>query len=177
MNTLLLDLYNRFNFFLPETRMFSFKNYLLRLAGAKIGRNVRICSSVKIIGNGKLEIGSNTWIGPQTILITSHPAKISIGSNVDIAPRVYIGTGTHEIDMKGINSAGRGISLDITIEDGVWIGAGSTILPNIIVGYKAIVAAAALVNRNIPSFCIAGGTPSRLIKKYNNLENCWERCQ
>lgn len=93
----------------------------MRLAGAKIGKNVRICSNVSIIGNGSLVIGDNTWIGHETMIICS--ADIIIGSNVNIAPRCCVGTGTHEInyDTTIPNIAGKGLSFPIIIGDGCWM--------------------------------------------------------
>lgn len=73
---------------LPETRCFGFKRWMLRLCGAKIGKNVRICSSAKFLGAGDLEIGDNTWIGHQCLISSS--SRIIIGANCDFAPRVYI---------------------------------------------------------------------------------------
>lgn len=116
---------------LPETRFFALKCWILKQAGVKIGKNVRICSSIRIIGNGKLSIGDDSWIGPQTLISCSFPAEVKIGKNVDIAPKVYIGTGTHEIDMIGLHSAGKGVNLSIMIEDGVWICAGVLLLPGV----------------------------------------------
>lgn len=149
---------------IPETRLFKFKVFLLRLGGVKIGNNVRICSSVTILGNGQLKIGDNTWIGHQVMIVSS--SNISIGSDVDIAPRVYIGTGTHKIDEEGVKSAGEGISEDIVIENGVWIGANSTILPGVIIGSKSIIAAGAVVTKSFTKNCILGGVPAKILKRF-----------
>ncbi|MCM4155369.1 acyltransferase [Gramella sp. AN32] len=150
-------------FFLPETRFFGLKRKLFRFAGATIGENVRICSSVSIIGNGNLSIGDNTWIGHQTCIISS--SSIIIGKNVDIAPRVYIGTGTHVVDIKSPNISGAGISENITIKDGCWVCVGSIILPGVELGIKSITAGGSLVNKNVLPFTIVGGVPAKLISK------------
>lgn len=169
MNTKILYIYNILRLFLPETSLFSLKNKILRLAGVKIGNNVRICSSVKILGDGDLEIGDNVWIGIGTLIVSSKSrqnpnAKITIGSNIDIAPRVYIGTGTHIIDINSENIAGEGISYDIIIENGCWICADSTILPGVKVGSKTIVAAKALVNKDLLENSVYAGIPAKFIK-------------
>lgn len=148
--------------FLPDTRFFCLKRSVYRLAGIKVGNNVRICSSARILGNGSLSIGDNTWIGHETLIICS--SNVIIGSNVDIAPRVFIGTGTHEIDLNTPGIAGNGISKDIIIGDGCWLGAGSIILPGTELGEKTVVAAGAVVNKSFSSYLVVGGVPAKVIK-------------
>lgn len=149
-------------FCIPETRLFGLKRFFYRLAGVKIGSNVRICSSAKIQGNGILEIGDNTWIGSETLIISS--SKITIGSDVDIAPRVYIGTGTHIIDVNSPNVAGQAISKDVIIGDGCWLGVSSIVLPGVVIGKKAIIAAGAVVQATVADQTIVGGIPAKFIK-------------
>ena len=128
--------------FLPETRCFKLKNKLYKWAGVKINGEVRICSSVHIIGDANLSIGDNVWIGPESFI--SAAADINIGSFVNIAPRVSLICGTHDIDYEGISIAGVGRSNKIVIKDGCWICTGATILGTSIIGYKSIVAAGAI---------------------------------
>jgi len=167
MKTSILYFYNVMNLLLPDTKFFLFKNFILKMAGAKIGKNVRICSSVKIIGNGSLFIDDNTWIGHECLIISS--SQIKIGKNVDIAPRVYIGTGTHAININSKNIAGEGISKNVKINDGCWIGVNSTILPGVEISEKTIIAAGSVVNKNCESFNIYGGVPAKFIKDLRNL--------
>lgn len=162
MNTFLLYLVGGFVHCLPSTRCFYLKRQLYKLAGVKIGKNVRIASSVTIIGNGHLTIGDNTWIGHQVLICCSD--KISIGKDCDIAPRVYIGNGTHEIETQGIKAAGKGCSLPITIGDGCWICANCAILPSTVIGSCSIIAAGAVVKGEIPARQLWGGAPARIIR-------------
>ncbi|MCM1501088.1 MAG: acyltransferase [Bacteroidales bacterium] len=148
---------------LPETKAFGFKNRLLRWSGARIGKNVRICSSVRITGIGEFIVGDDVWIGPGTFI--SSTLKIEIGSHVDIAPCVYIGTGTHEIDPVGFHSAGKGISKSVYIGSGVWLCARSVILPGVSIGKKAIVGAGAVVNRSCCDGDIVAGVPAKVVKR------------
>lgn len=147
---------------LPETKCFGLKRRLLRLAGAHIGRNVRVCSSVTILGTGDLIIGDDTWVGHQVFILTS--SCITIGKNVDIAPRVYIGTGTHKIDRVGDRSAGEGVSMEVIIGDGAWLCAGCLILPGVSVGKKTVVAAGAVVTRPCGDMKVVGGVPATELK-------------
>lgn len=147
---------------LPETRCYPLKASLLRWAGAKVGSNVRVCSSVTILGPGCLEIGDDTWVGHQVFIVSS--SSVRIGRCVDIAPKVFIGTGTHQLDPKGKHSAGLGINRDVVIGDGVWLGVCSTILPGISIGHKAVVAAGAVVTRDVPERKVVGGIPAEILK-------------
>ena len=162
MRTALLHLARLIFIALPETRAFGIKSTLLRLAGARLGDNVRICSSALFVGAGELSIGDDTWIGHQVLISTS--SRVTIGSAVDIGPRVYIGTGTHEVDPIGAHSAGKGISRDVVISDGVWIGANSLILPGVTIGVKSVIAAGAVVVKNVPPHVIVGGIPAVIIR-------------
>ncbi len=141
---------------------------LTRWAGAQIGSNVRIISSVKIIGNGILIIGNNTFIGHDTIIITSGNAHVRIGKDVDIAPRVYIGTGSHEINIAHKKLAGKGLSQSIVIGDGTWIGACACILAGKTIGRMTHVAAGAVVTKNVLEYTRVAGIPARVIKTFLN---------
>lgn len=147
---------------LPETKCFGLKRNLLRMAGAHIGRNVRVCSSVTILGTGELTIGDDTWVGHEVFISTT--SHVTIGKNVDIAPRVYIGTGTHLIDRTGSRSAGEGVLKDVTIGNGVWLCVGCLILPGVSVGDKTVVAAGAVVTRSCDKMKVVGGVPATELK-------------
>ncbi len=155
---------------LPLISFPKFNVWLLNVLGFNIDKSARIYSSVQIFGNIKVEIGENTFIGHETI-ITGGLANIKIGSNCDISDRVSIVCGSHEIDVEGLRSAGKGIGKDITIGNGVWIGYGALILPGVNIGDKAIVAAGSVVNKNVDSESIVGGNPAKLIRYLNDKKN------
>lgn len=147
---------------LPETRAFRLKAALLRWCGARVGANVRICSSATTFGNGELVIGHDVWIGHQAFICSS--AQVRIGDCVDIGPQVYIGTGTHELDAMGPHSAGPGVNRPIEIGSGVWLGARTTVLPGVTIGRKAVTAAGAVVTQDVPPLHLVGGVPARVIR-------------
>jgi acetyltransferase-like isoleucine patch superfamily enzyme len=163
MNTTLLYFYNVFALFLPSTRMHRLKCAMLRLCGARIGTNVRICSSARFILNGQLSIGDNTWIGHE-VSIVGGDAGVRIEADVDIAPRVLLVTGSHEISCVPPKAAGYGVSLPIVIRRGAWICAGATILGGVEVGERCIIGAGSLVNKSLESGVIAAGVPA-VVKK------------
>lgn len=163
MNTTLLFISQKVFSLIPETRGFALKRFLLRMAGASIGKNVRICSSAKIMGNSKLTIGENTWIGFDNLILAYAPIKI--GKDVNIAPRCYIGTGTHSVDKDGSSIAGKGENHPIDIGDGAWICTNAVLLPGAHIGVKSIVAAGAVVKFAVGSMEMVGGIPAKTIKK------------
>ena len=82
---------------------------LLRWAGAKVGKNVRINSSAVFSGNGGLIVGDDVWIGAGDVISPIAPARIAIGSHIDFGPGVMIVTGSHEIDLEGEHIGGKDV--------------------------------------------------------------------
>ena len=148
---------------LPETSCWNVKRILLRWCGIKIGHGSRICSSVTILGAGMLEIGEDVWIGHQALLICA--GRIYIGDHCDIAPRVLLETGTHEITPDSPHVAGNGVVADVNLGDGCWLCAASNVLPRVAIGEKAVVAAGAVVTHDVPAYSVWGGVPAREIRK------------
>lgn len=164
MRTSINYLNNLFIPLLPETKLFGFKRFLWKLAGVKIGDNVKICSSVKIIGNGNLSIGNNTWVGPNT-LISCH-SNIKIGSYCDIAPLVFIGDGTHVLDPISPNIAGAGCTKDVLIGDGCWLCVSSRVIAGVSLGNKNILAAGSiLTNSYNDDMSLLAGCPAFFKKR------------
>lgn len=131
---------------------------MLRWAGAKVGRNVRVCSSVMIVGAGELEIGDNTWIGHRCLISAS--SSVRIGKNVDIAPNVFIGNGTHGITPDRDRIADLECSRDVEVGDGCWLCAGSMVLPGVSLGAKCVVAAGSVVTRSFGPMKLLAGVPA-----------------
>ena len=147
---------------LPDTRCFAIKRMLYKVCGMKVMGGVKICSTVKVTGNMPVTIDECVWVGHETLIVASAPVHIE--AYVNIAPRVYIGTGTHEIDTFGRSIAGKGKSLPITIGEGAWLCANSTIIAGVNIGKRAIVAAGAVVTCDIPDGELWGGVPAKKIK-------------
>lgn len=158
-----LYLYRLLSFWMPETSCFPLKRCLLRWSGAVIGKNVRICSSVSIFGSGELVIGDNTWIGHHCLIAAS--SKIEIGKNVDIAPMVYLGTGTHIVQFEKERCAGEGLNQDIKIGDGCWLCVRTTILPGVTVGKMSVAGAGSVVTRDLPEGVMAVGVPAGIVNR------------
>ncbi|NLF59966.1 MAG: acyltransferase [Lentisphaerae bacterium] len=148
---------------IPETRGFALKRCLYRWCGAVIGEQVRICSSVRIYGAGRLSIGGGTWLGQEVLIQCG--GEVEIGRDVDIAPRVMLTTGSHEVDPVGAHSAGAGYNIRLVIGDGAWLGTGVIVVPgragaDRVIGRKAVVAAGAVVICDIGDYELAAGVPA-----------------
>lgn len=167
MNSFILYLMSILCGVLPATRCFGLKRWMLRLAGAQVGRDVRCVSSARFLLNGPLQVGAGTWIG-HDVLIVGGNAPVQIGVNCDIAPRVTLVTGTHRIDPAGSRVAGDGCSLPIKIGQGSWICTGSTILGGTTIGPNSVVAAGAVVKGEFPARSVIGGVPARVIRSIDD---------
>lgn len=168
-STIKLQIVNTIFSIMPLTRFYRVRTTMLRWAGVRCADSARVVSSARIISTN-IRIGKDTFIGHQVLVSGSPDVEIYIGNNVDIAPRVTILSGTHEIDMVNPHSAGRGCGLPVSIGDGVWIGANSTILPGVSIGEKAVIGAGSVVTHDIPPLCIAFGNPASVVKEWDPLE-------
>lgn len=147
------------------------KVWLLRFSGIKVDDGVKIVSSTKIWG-GNISIGLNTFVGHE-VLIVNGDASIKIGSNVDIAPRVIIVSGTHELTPWADRAAGKGFSKDICIGNGCWIGAAAIILGGVNIGERAMVGAGALVCSDVPNGAVVVGNPAKVLKVWDYDNDSW----
>lgn len=91
-------------------------------------------------------------------------SPIHIGHMVFIAPNVTISCAGHAIHPKE-RMEGVSTSAPITIEDGVWIGAGAVICPGVTIHEGAVIGAGSVVNKDIPAGVIAAGVPCRVIRE------------
>ncbi|MGA2248340.1 MAG: DapH/DapD/GlmU-related protein [Verrucomicrobiota bacterium] len=158
---------------MPLTRGYGIRARLLRCAGVDCAQSARIVASARILLTS-VSIGKDTFIGHQVLISGSEAARVTIGNHVDIAPRVVILNGTHGLDMVSPHSAGPGKGAPVTIEDGVWIGANSTVLPGVTIGRKAVIGAGSVVVRDIPAFTVAVGNPCRPVKRWNSSTTAFE---
>ena len=166
MSSFRLWVYRRLTGWLPESRCFGFKRRLLRWAGVRIGTNVRVYSSAEIYGTGALEIGDDVHIGSGVFIAAVAPAKVVVGSHVDIGPRAMILTGSHKVDCNGEHVAGVGTAESVEIGDGCWLGARSVILPGVKMPRKTLVAAGSVVAKSVADEqVLVAGVPAVVKKK------------
>lgn len=139
---------------------------LMRLLGFRIGRATVFVDLPSFTGGRKVmanfKIGENGFVNAECLMDCS--ASITIDHHVFIGQRVQLITGRHEI-----GTAGRRAShLDpqpIRIHTGSWIGAGAIILPGVTIFEGSIVAAGAVVSKDVPPNYIVAGVPARCIRE------------
>jgi len=141
-----------------------------------VALSARLVSSASFHSSGRITIGERTFLG-HNVMFLSGDANILIGNDVDVAPGVLFAAGTHEIDMVGPRTAGRAFSKPIVVQDGVWIGANSTVLGGVTIGRKALVASGSLVNRDVPPYSVVAGVPCKVIKLWNKSKSGFERVE
>lgn len=154
---------------LPVSRLYAVKRYFLNHAGIRVANGGLINGGTRFLGRGHVAVGSQTWIGPNCNFYTHTDALISIGDRCDIAPEVSFVTGSHEIGSPE-RRAGAGWTRPIHIEDGCWIGTRVTLLGGVRVGRGSIVAAGAVVTKDVPENSLVGGVPARLIRQLERLD-------
>ena len=120
-------------------------------------------------------IYENVGIGPYANLSTPN-AKVIIKGNCAIADHLTIHTGNHArivgkfvTDITEANKP-EGYDKDVIIEKDVWIGSNVTILAGVHVGRGATLAAGAVVNKDVPAYCIVGGIPAKILKFYWSID-------
>lgn len=141
-------------------------NYLYGRRKIQKGINTNIHPTVIIREPQNIEIGENCYFNHNTILNGGHgSAKLLIGNYVQTGPNVAFYVSNHNTINSGIPIKEQGYhEKDIIIEDDVWIGANSVITSGVHIGKGAIIGAGSVVTKDIPAYCIAAGTPAKVIK-------------
>lgn len=136
---------------------------ILRVLIKSCGNNVKIGTNVQILGWENLSVGSNVSIN-SNCYIDAH-GEIEIGSNVSIAHNSTLVSTNHDWKNRDLpikyNTINHG---KVKISDDIWIGAGSRILAGVCIQSRSIIAAGAVVNKNVQANIIVGGVPARKIK-------------
>ena len=140
-------------------KYFPIKRILLNRIGYSIGKGTKIVGPITCTGT--LVVGENCWLGTRFTLHGN--GKVIAGNNIDFGPEVTFLTGTHAIGG-GKRRAGDGKHCVIEICDGCWIGGKSIFLNSIQVGNSSVIAAGAVVCKDISANTLAGGVPARIIK-------------
>ena len=130
-----------------------------------VGERFRVDIGVKISNPGLVTFGHDCFVGADTIIL-AHQATITIGNNVLIAPQVLMVTRNHRFENWQIPIRQQGYEYaPITIEDDVWIGFRAIILPGVTIGSGSVIAANAVVTKDVEPNSIVGGVPAKLIQK------------
>jgi len=123
-----------------------------------------VIESFSCINNavGDVIIGDYTRIGLHNTII----GPVTIGNHVNLAQGITVTALNHNFDDTDQRIDEQGVSTKaVTIGDDVWIGANAVILPGVTIGRHAVVAAGAVVTKDVPDYCVVGGVPAKIIRK------------
>lgn len=113
---------------------------------------------------GSISLGDNVFLGDFSS-INANDACVTIGNNVAIGPMCVIQGANHRFDRLDLPIVKQGhIASRVDIEDDVWIGAHCVILPGTRVGSGAVVAAGAVVSKDVPPMSVVGGVPAKVLR-------------
>lgn len=139
---------NALFFISPLNPLSGLKCRLLRLFGAKIGKNVVIKPGVNIKYPWRLTVGDNSWIGERVWI--DNLGQVTIGSNCCISQGAMFLCGNHNYKKDSFDLMVK----DIIIEDGAWVGAMSTVCPGVTVGSHSVVTVGQTVKHDVRSYTI-----------------------
>jgi putative colanic acid biosynthesis acetyltransferase WcaF len=139
--------------------LYSWRRFLLRLFGAKIGKGVLLRPSVRVTYPWKVSIDDYTWVGEDCILYSL--GNITIGSHVAIAHGVYFNTGLHDYKSENFDIGAK----PVIIEDQSWITNDVYIAPGVTIGKGCVIGARSSVMKSMPEGYICYGSPAVPIKK------------
>jgi acetyltransferase-like isoleucine patch superfamily enzyme len=109
-------------------------------------------------------IGRESLIGESCVIRGT--GGVTIGDRVFLSPMVHIYSNNHVFDDPDVCFVDQGITTEgVTIEDECWIGAQAVILDGVTIGRRSVVAAGAVVNRDVPPYSLVGGVPARVIRR------------
>ena len=136
------------------------RDYLSQIIGRKVDESVTLLPPFYVDFKKNIRIGKRCWIQQGCTFFDR--GGITIGNDVFIAPKVNLITINHDSDPENRSATyGR----PIVIEDKVWIGINSTILPGVTVGYGSIVGANSVVTHDVSPYTVVGGNPAKFIKE------------
>ena len=137
---------------------YGFRNSVLRLFGARIGREVRIYPNVDIFFPWNLDIGDEVTIGPGVQLYSL--GRITLGEGTMVSYGAHFCAGTHDYSKRNLPL----LKPEIRLGQGIWVCADAFIGPGVEIGDFSIVGARAVVLKSFDDFSILGGNPARKLK-------------
>ena len=123
-----------------------------------------VVESYSCINNavGNVIIGNHTRIGLHNTII----GPVKIGNNVNLAQGITVTALNHNFTDPNKKIDEQGVSTNpVTIGDDIWIGANAVILPGVNIGNHSVVAAGAVVTKDVPAHTLVAGVPARIIKE------------
>lgn len=135
------------------------REHLSKIIHKRIDSSTTIYSPFNINYGRNLKLGKRVFINQNCQMLDL--GGITIEDDVMIGPRVSLLSETHPLNLESRASL---IGKPIHIKHGAWIGGGATILPGVTVGEHAVVAAGAMVSKDVPDRSVVAGVPAKIIK-------------
>ena len=132
---------------------------------SSVGENATILPVFNCDNGKNIHVGKNFLTNYNVTILDIAP--VCIGDYVMIGPNTLITTVNHPISPLG-RRRHLGIAKPVSIGNDVWVGGNVTILPGVSIGNNVVIAAGAVVTKDIPDNCVAGGVPAKVIR---NIEN------
>ena len=139
--------------------LYAWRSIILKLFGAKIGKGVHVYPTAKIWAPWNLEMRDYACLGPNSDCYNQ--GNITIGYKTVISQKAYLCASTHDYTLRGFPL----VCKPIVIADNVWIAADAFIGPGVTVGDGAVIAARAVVVKDVEPWTVVGGNPAKFIKK------------
>ncbi|MEM9938476.1 MAG: acetyltransferase [Pseudomonadota bacterium] len=146
-------------FALSPRPLWGWRRLLLRLFGAKIGKHVHIFPSVRVTIPWHLTVGDYAAIGDRSIIYAL--GLVEIGARATISQGAHICAGSHDYNDPSMKL----LKTPITIGADAWICADAFVGPGRTIGDKAVVAARAVVTKDVAERTVVGGNPAVLVKE------------
>ncbi len=145
-----------YSFFAKHIRRFFVRGMI-----DKCGKNVNIEHGAFLASGKGIEIGDNSGLG----LNCRVTGPLKIGNDVMMGPSVMIFTQNHETqDLTIPMRLQTAPKFGVTIGDDVWLGANALIMPGVTIGNGCIIAAGAVVTKDVTDYAVVGGNPAKIIK-------------
>ncbi|MFD1552833.1 colanic acid biosynthesis acetyltransferase WcaF [Putridiphycobacter roseus] len=135
------------------------KVFVLKLFGAKIGHGVVIKQMVSVKYPWKLKVGNYSWIGEKVWI--DNLAEVSIGNNVCISQGAMLLCGNHDYKKPTFDLMVK----PIILEDGVWIGAQSTVCPGVTCKSHAVLSVQSVAINELNAYMIYQGNPAKIVRE------------
>ena len=132
---------------------------MLRLFGARIHGHPFVFSSARIYAPFNLELFEGACIGPRTNIYNL--GKFILGERSVVSQEAMVCGGTHDLSSRRLPL----MVGDVDVGEDVFIGARAIVLPGIIIGDAAVIAAGAVVTKDVEPLVVVGGNPAKFLKK------------
>jgi len=141
-----------------------YRQFIYRVAGMRLGRGSTIHMWARFYQPRNIQIGEDTIVGDHVFF--DGRDKLIIGNHTDIASEVMVYNSEHDLSAEDFAAT----VAPVEIGDYVFIGPRAIIMPGVKIGRGAVVAAAAVVTKDVPEFVIVGGVPAKVIGERTNKD-------